>query len=251
MRSAHAGAPVHPRRRWYWLAGCLLAAAATCMQPGGYVLYIERPGSCCSFNIGGGNGGDSGDGPPFPSWSRRVALLQVSNASQVPISTWRGATESYAAAGVQGQAAMYFTIRSPGQYNLTASDVAPRSIADIAAGRGIGHSVLIEVLLIAAGLLIFGPAGLLIGGITAYRRRRARRTLAAPPWNVPAGVAAAAGASAGWQPGPAQVPSLPVNDDAAGRASQAPGYETAQATPAWAPSAAGGPYQGSGGPAGG
>ena len=128
------------------------------------------------LNIGSGADDGSSGGPPFAGWSMRVALLQVSSGSQVPISTWRGATESYAAAGVQGQAAMYFTIRSPGQYYLTASDVAPRSIADIAAGRGIGHNVLIEVLLVILGLVIFGPAGLLIGGITAYRRHRARRT---------------------------------------------------------------------------
>ena len=138
----------------------------------------------------------------------RVALLQVSSGSQVPISTWRGATESYAAAGVQGQAAMYFTIRSPGQYYLTASDVAPRSIADIAAGRGIGHNVLIEVLLVILGLVIFGPAGLLIGGITAYRRHRARRTRPPAPGNAlgrpgrgaPGGRRMAARAAAGTQP---------------------------------------------------
>ena len=293
MRSAHASTSIHPRRLWYWVAGCLLAAAATCItlgivgfsgldqqihdfqrvpvpghamvtftQPGGYVLYIERPGSCCSFNIGSGADDGSGGGPPFADWSMRVALLQVSSGSQVPISTWRGATESYAMAGVQGQAAMYFTIRSPGQYYLTASDVAPRSIADIAAGRGIGHSVLIEVLLVILGLVIFGRPGLLIGGITAYRRRRARRSLPPAPRNAPPGLAAALPAAAGWQPGPAPVHSPPVNDDGTGWASQAPGIETAQAAaPAWAPpaaalpvrppSAAGGPYQGFAGPAGG
>ena len=167
MRSAHAGAPIRPRRRWYWVAGCLLATAVTCIalgiigifgldhqihefqrvpapghgvitftQPGGYVLYVERPGSCCSFSIGSGNGDDDGGGPPFSGWSMRVTLQPVSGGSPVSISTWRGVTESYAAAGRQGQAAMYFTIRSPGQYYLTASDVAPRSITDLAAGRG-------------------------------------------------------------------------------------------------------------------
>ena len=291
MRSAHASTSIHPRRLWYWVAGCLLAAAATCItlgivgfsgldqqihdfqrvpvpghamvtftQPGGYVLYIERPGSCCFLNIGSGADDGSSGGPPFAGWSMRVALLQVSSGSQVPISTWRGATESYAAAGVQGQAAMYFTIRSPGQYYLTASDVAPRSIADIAAGRGIGHNVLIEVLLVILGLVIFGPAGLLIGGITAYRRHRARRTRPPAPGNALAGLAAAPPVAAGWQPGPPPVHSLPVGDDSTGWASQATGNETAQvAAPAWAPpaaappirppSAAGGPYQGFGGPA--
>jgi hypothetical protein len=79
MRSAHASTSIHPRRLWYWVAGCLLAAAATCItlgivgfsgldqqihdfqrvpvpghamvtftQPGGYVLYIERPDHAAS-----------------------------------------------------------------------------------------------------------------------------------------------------------------------------------------------------------
>src|ERR1022692_3614514 len=100
MRSAHASAPVHPRRLWYWVAGCLLAAAAAWIKvrivgvfrldrhipdfrrapvpghatvpitrPAGYVLHSEGPGSCCSCNNGGGTAGESGAGPPFPSWS--------------------------------------------------------------------------------------------------------------------------------------------------------------------------------------
>jgi hypothetical protein len=77
--------PIRPSRRWYWVAGCVLAGAAICLvlavagffslnrqiidfqrvrvpgqgevtfaQPGGYVLYVERPGHCCSVAAGSG-----------------------------------------------------------------------------------------------------------------------------------------------------------------------------------------------------
>ncbi len=91
--------PVHPSRRWYWVAGGTIAGGVICIvfavagffslnrqitdfqrvpvpgqagvtfaRPGGYVLYIEKPGQCCSFNV------SSGSSAPFASWSIEVAL---------------------------------------------------------------------------------------------------------------------------------------------------------------------------------
>ena len=194
--------PIRPSRRWYWVAGCALVGALICIalavvgffslnrqirdfqrvpvpgqaqitfaQPGGYVLYIESPGQCCSLTAG------SGDSAPFSSWSMNVALQPVNGGPPVLINTWRGATESYGVAGHQGQTAMYVTVGRPGRYLLGASNPVPRSITDVAVGRGIGHGALISLLLALVALFALIPAGLLVGGVTASRRRRVRRSL--------------------------------------------------------------------------
>jgi hypothetical protein len=191
--------PVRPSRRWYWVAGCALAGALLCIalavagffslnrqikdfqrvpvpgraevtftQPGGYVLYVERPGQCCSLAVG------SGDSAPFPSWSMNVALLPDDGGPPVSINVWRGAAESYGVAGHEGQAAMFFTIGHPGRYLLGATNVIPPSITDVAVGRGIGHGML-SLLLILVALFVLIPAGLVVGGVTAVQRRRSRR----------------------------------------------------------------------------
>ena len=84
----------------------------------------------------------------------------ASGAPLVPISTWQGATDSYAVTGHQGQTVMYFTPHHPGKYLLVAGDVKPRSIGDLAVGRRIGAAVTSPVVLILAALLVLGPAGL-------------------------------------------------------------------------------------------
>ena len=193
---------IRPSRRWYWVAGGLLAVALACIalavagvfslnrqikdfqrvrvpgqaevtlaQPGSYVLYIEQPGNCCSLAA------SSGDSAPFPSWSMSVALVSLNGGTRVPISTWRGLTQSYSVTGHEGQTAMFVTVGRAGRYGLTAQSVAPGSITDVAVGRGIGHGALIWLLLFAAGLFVLLPAGLAVGGVTAARRRRARRSL--------------------------------------------------------------------------
>jgi uncharacterized membrane protein YhaH (DUF805 family) len=146
-------------------------AQITFAQPGGYVLYIESPGQCCSLTAG------SGDSAPFSSWSMNVALQPVNGGPPVLINTWRGATESYGVAGHQGQTAMYVTVGRPGRYLLGTSNPVPRSITDVAVGRGIGHGALISLLLALVALFALIPAGLLVGGVTASRRRRVRRSL--------------------------------------------------------------------------
>jgi hypothetical protein len=141
-------------------------------QPGGYVLYVERPGQCCSVGVGGGSA-------PFSTWSMRVAMQPVNGGPLVSISTWRGATQSYGVAGHQGQTAMQVTIGHPGRYLLRATNVVPHSITDVAVGRGIGHGMLIPLVLSLVALFALIPAALLAGGITFFRRRRARRDLPA------------------------------------------------------------------------
>jgi len=198
-----ASPPIRPSRAWYWVAGCALAGALICLalavagffslngqikafqrvrvpgqaevvfaQPGRYVLYVERPGQCCSIAIGSGSA-------PFSSWSMNVAMRAVNDGPPVSISTWRGATQSYGVAGHQGQAAMQVTIGQPGRYLLRATDVVPRSITDLAVGRGIGRGLLIPLVLALVALFALIPAGLLAGGVTFLRRRRARRNLPA------------------------------------------------------------------------
>ncbi len=203
--------PIHPSRRWYWVAAGIIAGGVICVafavagffslnrqiadfqripvpgqagvtftRPGGYVLYVEGPGQCCSLDVG------DGGSAPFASWSMEVALQPVNGGPQVSLSTWRGITESYSAAGHQGQAAMYFTIDQPGRYELAARNAAPRSITDVAAGRGIGQGILIPIVLIVAGALAV-MAGLVTGAVTALRRRGARRVMAVPPVMAPMG----------------------------------------------------------------
>src|SRR5258708_408832 len=77
------GPPIGPSRLWYWIAGCLLAVAVMCVtlavagflslnrqindfqrvpapghgevtftQPGGYGIYAETRGQCCSLSVG-------------------------------------------------------------------------------------------------------------------------------------------------------------------------------------------------------
>ena len=140
----------------------------TFTQPGGYVLYIEEPGQCCSINVASDT-----SSAPFASWSMQVRLQPVSGGPQVSTSAWQGITESYGVTGHQGQAAMYFTIDHPGRYLLAAGNATPGSITDVAVGRGIGRGILIPFILIIAGAFAV-LAGLVTGVITVSRRRAGR-----------------------------------------------------------------------------
>ena len=208
--TAVAGSPpIRPSRRWYWVACGIFAGAVICIafaltgffslnrqikhfqrvsvpgqaevtfaRRGGYVLYIERPGHCCSFSVG------EGGAAPFSDWSMNVGLQPANGGPPVAISTWGGNVERYGIAGHQGQSAMSFTIDQPGRYVLAASDVTPSSITDVAVGRGIGGGVFVPVVLVLAGVFVL-LAGLAIALVTAFRRRRARRRLLPAPQVVP------------------------------------------------------------------
>jgi uncharacterized membrane protein YhaH (DUF805 family) len=210
--------PIRPSRRWYWVAGGLLAGGVICIafavagffalnrqiadfqrvpvpgqagvtftQPGGYVLYVEEPGQCCSINVASDT-----SSAPFPSWSMQISLQTASGGPQVSIGTWQGITESYGVTGHQGQAAMDFTIDHPGRYLLAARNATPGSITDVAVGRGIGRGILIPFVLIVAGAFAV-LAGLVTGVVTVFRRRASRRRPGPPvmpqvgEWRSPVG----------------------------------------------------------------
>ena len=227
---------IRPSRRWYLGAGCLLAVAMACVtlgvasilslnrqiedfqrvpapghgevtftQPGGYVIYVETRGQCCSFS-----GGNEASGP-FANWSLEGALVPVKGGPPVSVTTWQGPAEGYSVAGHEGQTAAYFTIAHPGSYVLSSKDVTPRTITDLAVGRGIGHAMVTTVLLIAAGLVALLGAGLWFG-FTAFRRSRARRGPRQPT--------GAMGSMPGPSPGDAPGASVPVLVEFAGPARQ-------------------------------
>jgi len=54
-------------------------AEVTFAQPGGYILYLERPGQCCSFSAG------SSDSAPISSWTMNVAPLPDDGGTPVSI----------------------------------------------------------------------------------------------------------------------------------------------------------------------
>src|SRR5580704_10683150 len=118
---------LHPSRRWYWVAGGLLAGGLICIalavagffaldhqiadfqrapvpgqadvtfaQPGGYVLYIEESGQCCAINVSSGS-----SSAPFPSWSMRISLRPVNGGPQVSISSWPGPPRATAPLGTR------------------------------------------------------------------------------------------------------------------------------------------------------
>ena len=226
--------PSRPSRRWYWVAGCLAAAAVTCItlavagvvswdrqvqhfqrvpvpgraeitftQPGGYVLYVETRGSCCSWAINSHTG-------PFASWGMDIGLAPAGGGPPVPVRSWHGPTVSYAVTGHQGRTAGSFTIIHPGTYVVETKNVTPPAITDLAASRGILRAPVLPAFLFL-GLVALLAAGIAFG-ITAFRRRRARRGLAQAP--------GFAGGTPGPAPGAAPGASVPVLVGFAGPAQQ-------------------------------
>jgi len=195
---------IRPSRRWYLLAGCLLAVAAACLaiavtgifswerqiqdfqrvpvpgrgevtftQPGDYVLYVETRGTCCSSSVGSQDG-------PLAYWSMRLAMGPVSGQQPIPVHDWHGLPASYDVSGHQGLTGMSVTITHPGTYLIETSDVHPAAVTDLAVGRSILRATLLPLVPIVAGLAALGGA-VLVFVLTAARRRRARRGLGQPP----------------------------------------------------------------------
>lgn len=213
-----AEATVRPSRRGYWIAAVLLITSLVFLvlavasglalprqikdfqrvsapgvggvrftRPGTYVIYLERPGRCCSFSVGDVAG-------PIGWWSLDIELVSASSGQPVPVRNWRGAIETYAVAGHAGQTAMDFRISQPGAYVLVTKHLKPRAITDVAVGPGILHGMVTPVLLFVPGLGVLAAAALLFG-ITLHRRRR-RRALPPPVWDAPPQWAAPAYADA-------------------------------------------------------
>ncbi len=198
-QSARRGCGTGRRAAWPCAAACIALAAAgfvtvdhqvgdfqrvpvpgqaeiSLAEPGGYILYIEQPGHCCSININIGSD-DGGQRPPFPSWSMRVLMQPAGGGTPVMVSTWRGAREMYNLAGHQGQRAMSFTVGKAGRYILRTADATPDATMDLAVGRDIGRGTLVPLVLLLAGVLALAPAGITTGVLTFVRRRPARRRL--------------------------------------------------------------------------
>jgi hypothetical protein len=199
-----ATGPVRSSRRWYIVAGCLLAGALVCLslavigmfswdrqiqdfqrvpvpgqgevtltQPGEYVLYVETRGACCSWAAGSQDG-------PLASWSMRVAMGLANGSQEIPVGNWTGLPVSYDVGGHRGLTAMSFTIAHPGTYVIEARDVHPGALTDLAVGRNILRATLLPLVLLAAGLAAL--LGAVVSFVfTAVRRRRARRGLVQPP----------------------------------------------------------------------
>ena len=222
---------IRPSRRWYLLAGSLLAVAAACLaiavmgifswdrqiqdfqrvpvpgrgevtftQPGNYVLYVEMRGTCCSWAFGGqgGSWAAGAQARPLAGWSMRLAMGQI-GGQEIPVSDWHGTLESYGVSGHQGLTGMTVTITHPGTYLIEASNVQPAAVTDLAVGRSILRATLLPLVPIVAGLVALGGA-VLVFVLTAARRRRARRGLGQPPgeteavpWPSPGGAPAVSG----------------------------------------------------------
>jgi hypothetical protein len=223
-QQASTGAgPLRPSRYWYLIAGGLLAVVVVCLtaavigifswdrqiqdfqrvavpgqgevtltQPGQYVLYVETPGSCCSWTLGSQD-------TPLAGWSMRLAMGPANGSRETPVSNWTGAPESYGVGGHQGLTAMSFTITQPGTYLIDTRDVRPAAVTDLAVGRNILGPTLRPLVLLVIGLAAL--LGAVVSFVfTAARRRRARRRQGQPPgatepgpWPPPGG---APGASA-------------------------------------------------------
>jgi len=197
--------PLRPSRYWYLLAGGLLAVAVVCLtaavigmfswdrqiqdfqrvrvpgegvvtltQPGQYVLYVEAPGSCCSWTLGSQD-------TPLAGWSMRLVMgLSGAGGQETPVSSWTGVPVSYGVGGHQGLTAMSFTITLPGIYLIETRDVHPAEVTDLAVGRNILGPTLRPLGLLAAGLAaLLGAVAAFV--LVAVRRRRARRRQEQPP----------------------------------------------------------------------
>lgn len=200
-KTGAATGPIRSSRRWYIVAGCLLAGALVCLslavigmfswdrqiqdfqrvpvpgqgevtltQPGEYVLYVETRGACCSWTVGSQH-------EPLASWSMRLAMGLANGSQEIPVGNWTGLPVSYDVGGHRGLTAMSFTIAHPGTYVIETRDVHAGAVTDLAVGRNIQRATLLPLVLLGAGLAaLLGAVASFV--FTAVRRRRARRGLA-------------------------------------------------------------------------
>ncbi|HET8680499.1 MAG TPA: hypothetical protein VFM54_01290 [Micromonosporaceae bacterium] len=190
--------PIRPSRLWYAVAGVLLAGAVTCVvlgvlslvslpgevrqfqrvtvpgqtqvtftEPGTYVVYLEGPGLS--------------EAPA--SGTVNVLIQPASNGPPVEVRRSQGSS-SYSMAGHEGRSVGSFRVDQPGTYWLIAGPATDSGITHVAVGRGLARSMALPFILLPVGLLLLGPAALVVAVVTAVFRYRARRAPPTPPANV-------------------------------------------------------------------
>ena|SRR5215475_12748606 len=199
--------PIRPSRIWYWVSGAILTGAVvlivlgvvsmisvarkvdgfqrvpapgqaevTFAEPGGYTLYLEGPGISDASDPGTVHVEvtPTGAGPP-PSVSSYSDDL------------------SYIISDHEGRAVATIQIGHAGTYLLSIGEPTRPGVTAAAVGGSIGRGIVASVVLLVTATLILIPVGLVVGIVTAVRRRRARR---APLTGAPV--------LAGWHPDPAR-----------------------------------------------
>jgi Protein of unknown function (DUF2510) len=213
MRSGESAAmgaqPVGPSRLWYWVAGAAGVAAVAWFalsfflglqsisrqvegfqrvpipgqaevsfaEPGGYTLYYEGPGA-------------SDEQATIPRFT--VSLAPVGGGQEVSIRDY-GASITYDFAH-SGRAVGSFRIEEPGRFLLRTEGELQGAAVNVAVGRGVGSGMVRTLIVPMAGGLILLTGGVVLAGVVAARRRRARPVPVAQPvaaWGQ-------ASAPAGW-----------------------------------------------------
>jgi hypothetical protein len=187
--------PVRPSRTWFWISGLLIAAAIVCgiLAVTSFVSVSNQVKDFQRVSIPGRGPvtfSSTGDylvffeGPGQGSGRARLLLRSASSGQPVRIAGLSGKSENYTLGGHSGQAVASFTITRTGRYELTAAPLSGPPPTDVAVGRGLGGGIVRGILLIVAGILLF-IAAFITGLITAIRRSRSRRRMAAPAWGTP------------------------------------------------------------------
>jgi hypothetical protein len=195
------GQPIRPSRGWYGLAAALLVLAvafvglaivsfASLFSQVDSFQRVKVPGQAqLSFGSGGGYLLYF-EGPGMSSLRRTGELrvqIQSAAGAEIPISQEHGRLETYNLGGHSGQAVASVTIPRPGRYEISAGLATGPAPTDIAVGKGLGGSIIRGVIFVLVAVLVLGPASLVTGLVTFFRRRRARArgAFGGPPMGGP------------------------------------------------------------------
>jgi hypothetical protein len=181
------GPAIRPSRGWYGLSAVLLAAAVACVVLGiiSFVSLFQDVDSFQRVKVPGqaqltfGSAGNYllyFEGPGMSSGRTGELRVQIQSAAgaEMAISRLHGLSENYKLNGHSGQAVGSVDIPRPGRYLISAGLATRPAPTDIAVGKAIGGSIVGGVVFILVAVLVLTPAGLAVGLITFFRRRRAR-----------------------------------------------------------------------------